>query len=154
VNSRRILGCLGVVTALAAAACSRPYAMDRPHAFREYTESHDLRLITADGIMLKVRKTDNYPKATLGFWADAMNTHLQEQGYAAKSKQCFKTASGLDGCTLDFLVPHGAQDWVLSETLFVVDDDIYLVEVAGPYDRYAKIERQLAQSYKTFRMAH
>ena len=150
-NVRRILGGLGLV--MAVAACGRPYAMDRPHAFREYTESRDLRLITADGVMLKVRKTDNYPKAALAFWADAMSTHLQEQGYAPKSKLCFKTASGLDGCTLDFLVPHGAQDWALSETLFVVDDDIYLVEVAGPYDRYAQVEKQLAASYKTFRLA-
>ena len=149
-NARGILGCLGLFVALA--GCGRPYAMERPPAFREYTESHDLRLITADGVMLKVRKTDNYPKAALAFWADAMSTHLQEQGYAAKSKLCFKTASGLDGCTLDFLVPHGAQDWALSETLFVVDDDIYLVEVAGPYDRYAQVEKQLAESYKTFRL--
>jgi hypothetical protein len=152
VNARSILGGLCVLIALV--GCGRPYAMTRPHAFREYADSHDLRLITADGVMLKVRKTDNYPKAALAFWADAMSTHLQEQGYAAKSKLCFKTASGLDGCTLDFLVPHGAEDWALSETLFVVDDDIYLVEVAGPYERYAPLEKQLAESYKTFRLAH
>ena len=153
-NTRRLFGWVGVIAALATTACGRPYVMARPPAFREYTESRDLRLITADGIMLKVRQTDNYPKAALGFWADAMSTHLQEQGYATKSKLCFKTANGLDGCTLDFLVPHGAQDWVLSETLFVADDDIYLVEVAGPYDRYTKLEKQLADSYKTFRLLH
>jgi hypothetical protein len=150
VSARRSLGCLALLVAVA--GCGRPYTMNRPPAFREYTESHDLRLITADGVMLKARKTDNYPKAALAFWADAMSTHLQEQGYAAKSKLCFKTRRGLDGCTLDFLVPHGAQDWVLSETLFVVDDDIYLVEVAGPYDRYAPLEKQLAESYKTFHL--
>jgi hypothetical protein len=126
--------------------------MNRPAAFREYTESHDLKLITPDGVMLKVRTTDNYPKAALAFWVDAMSAHLQEQGYAAKSKTCFKTDSGLDGCTLDFLVPHGVEDWVLSETVFVDDDDIYLVEVAGPFDRYAKVERELSQSYRTFRL--
>jgi hypothetical protein len=43
---------------------------------------------------------------------------------------------------------------VTEQTIFVVDDDVYLVEVAGPYDRYARLEKQLAESYKTFRLAH
>jgi hypothetical protein len=126
--------------------------MERPPSFREYTESRDLKLITAEGIMLKVRKTENYPKAALAFWVDAMSGHLVERGYAAKSKHCFKTQTGLDGCTLDFVVPHGATDWVLSETLFVVDDAIYLVEVAGPFDRYVKVEKELAQAYRSFQI--
>lgn len=147
-----ILRALVCALVLLAAGCARGYAMDRPPAFREYTESHNLKLITPDGVMLKVRTVDNYPKAALGFWVDAMKGHLEEQGYASKSKDCFKTQSGLDGCTLDFLVPHGATDWVMSETLFVNDDDIYVIEVAGPFDRYTQVEKQLAQSYRTFHL--
>jgi hypothetical protein len=143
---------IAVALTLSAAGCGRGYGMDRPPAFREYTESHHLKLITPDGVMLKVRTVDNYPKAALGFWVDAMKGHLEEQGYASKSKDCFTTQAGLDGCTLDFVVPHGAVDWVMSETLFVVDDDIYVIEVAGPFDRYTKVEKQLGASYRTFHL--
>ena len=43
----------------------------------------------------------------------------------------FETDKGLDGCTLEFMLPHGAEDWVLSETIFVVEDTVFLVETAG-----------------------
>ena len=36
------------------------------------------------------------------------------------------------------------------KTIFVVDDTIVLVEVAGPYERYASVEKALSASLKTF----
>ena len=57
----------------------------------------------------------------------------------------------LKGCTLDFLLPHGAEDWVLSETIFVVDDTVYLLESAGPYDKFAAVEEELKKALETFR---
>jgi hypothetical protein len=124
--------------------------MNAPKSFKRYQESRDFKMITADGVMLKAREVDNYPEASLDFWVDAMGRHLEKSGYVLKSKSCFKTQKGRDACTLDFLLPHGAEDWAFSETVFVVDDTIVLVEVAGPYERYAKVEKELAAALKTF----
>jgi hypothetical protein len=96
--------------------------------------------------MLKVREVDNYPKGTLDFWTDALARHFEAQGYVAHSKHCFSTAAGLPGCTLDFLLPYGTDDWVFSETLFVVEDTIALVEVAGPFVRYKPIAENLKRA--------
>jgi hypothetical protein len=140
-----------LVLGLAVSACGPPsYKMELPTAFKQFEESRDYKLITADGVMLKAREVENYPEAGLDFWTDAMKQHLDEQGYVLSTEECFKTKKGLDGCTMDFMLPHGAEDWVLSETLFVVDDEIIVVEVAGPYDRYAAIEKELKKSIKTF----
>jgi hypothetical protein len=48
------------------------------------------------------------------------------------------------------MLPHGAEDWVLSATLFVVEDDVIVVEAAGPFERFTKIEEELKRAIKTF----
>jgi hypothetical protein len=106
------------------------YQMETPAGFRPFAESEEFRYITADGVMLKGREVENYPAADLPFWADAMQRHLEARGYAFKSKDCFATAAGLNGCTLDFVLPYGTEDWVLSETVFVVGERIVLLEAA------------------------
>jgi len=141
---------LVAVAALASACGPPPYKMDLPRSFKQFEDTRDYKLITADGVMLKAREVENYPEAGLDFWTDALKQHLEEQGYVLKSEECFKTTKGLDGCTMDFMLPHGAEDWVMSETLFVVEDDVILVETAGPYERYAEIEEDLKKSIKTF----
>jgi hypothetical protein len=134
----------------ALAGCAPAYRMEPPAAFKRFERSGDFRYITADGVMLKAREVDNYPRADLPFWVDAMKRHLEERGYALKSEACFETAKKLDGCTVDFLLPYGSEDWVMSETIFVTGGRVVLVEVAGPYDRYAKVEKDLAKALKTF----
>jgi len=144
---------LALTLALAlTAACSGPrYAIETPAAFERYGREPGLKLITADGVMVKAREVENYPKAELPFWVDALRRHLEERGYVAKGPEtCFDTRRGRKGCTLTFLLPHGAEDWVLAETIFVVGDRIVLVEAAGPYERYARVEAALAASLVTF----
>lgn len=142
-----VLCCLSAVC-----GCARNYELARPPSFRPYDGETDVKMVTADGVMLKVREVDNYPKATLLFWTDAMGQHLERQGYALTSKDCFKTKSGLDGCSLRFLLPYGAEDWALMETLFVDDETLYLVEAAGEFERFSKIQAELDQAVRSFRL--
>jgi hypothetical protein len=124
--------------------------MDAPEAFKRYDDRKSFRMISADGVMLKAREVKNYPKADLKFWEDALTRHMLQQGYVHGETECFKTRDGLAGCTVIFLMPSGAEDWVLSETIFVVDDLIVLVEVAGEFSRYQAIAEPLKTALKTF----
>ena len=139
-----------VVILSAAAGCKAPYTMTAPTQFKRFMDTDDFKMITADGVMLRARQVENYPKGDLSFWTDAMTQHLEASGYVLREKRCFKNRSHKDACTLDFLLPHGAEDWAFSETIFVVDDNLVLVEAAGPFDRYAKIETDLAKALETF----
>lgn len=146
-----VVSLLLLALALPAGCGGPPYGLEPPAAFKRYEDAPGLKLITADGVMVKAREVENYPKADLPFWTDAMKRHLEERGYVTKAPEtCFQTRRGLKGCTLDFLLPHGAEDWVLSETIFVVGDRIVLVEAAGPYERYARVEAALKGSLVTF----
>lgn len=150
---RAALERMAVLAALAAllVACGPPpYSLTAPEAFKRYEDSRDFKLITADGVMLKAREVDNYPKADLSFWAEALGRHLDARGYAKKSEHRFKTNKGLEGFTLTFVLPHGAEDYVLSETIFVVGDTVYLVEAAGPFERFAAVEKELDAALATF----
>lgn len=149
--ARRVLLIAGLAAAsLSVAACAPHHAMQTPPGFVRYEKGKDMALITADGVRVKSREERNYPKADLAFWVDAMKRHLQARGYAVQGQTCFQTAGGLPGCTLAFLLPHGAEDWVLSETTFVVGDRIVLVEAAGPFDRFSKVQEGLAKALLTF----
>jgi hypothetical protein len=139
-----------LLAALILGACVPPYSMEVPDGFKRFEETNDYRLITADGVRVAAREVENYPEASLGFWTEALELHLAAQGYAAKSKTCFETAKGLPGCTVDVMLPHGAEDWVLSTTLFVVGERIVLVEAAAPFERFSPIEERLRAALATF----
>ena len=132
------------------AACKVPYTMDTPKSFRKYEDTKAFKMITANGVMLKAREVENYPKGDLAFWTDAMGRHLTERGYIRKETHCFKTDAGRDACTLDFLLPYGTEDWAFSSTIFVEGDDIILVEVAGPFERHAEVADEVKAALKTF----
>jgi hypothetical protein len=131
-------------------ACKPPYSMEIPDGFQRFERTRDFRLITADGVRVKAREVGNYPEATLEFWTEALELHLEAQGYAPKSRHCFETKRGLPGCTVDVLLPHGAEDWVLSTTLFVVGDRVVLVEAAAPFERFSPVEERLRAALLTF----
>lgn len=126
------------------------HRVDAPDAFRAYAEADDLRLITADGVRVAAREVDNEPVADLDFWVDAMKRHLDKRGYALAAEDCFTTKAGQKGCTLDFVLPNGAEDWVMSETIFVFGEKVVLVEAAGPFDRFQAVAPAYKQSLRSF----
>lgn len=153
-TARRLALPLALLLLLSAAACgSSPYRLDAPQGFVRYDKKKGPAFITPDGVRLRARTERNYPKAELAFWADAMERHLVARGYLLHGKQCFKTTKGLDGCTAEFILPHAGEDWVLAETVFVLGDELALLEAAGPFDRYKKVSAALAKAYLSFEPA-
>jgi hypothetical protein len=130
--------------------CAPVYHMNTPEGFVRYEKKKGLAFITPDGVRLHSRTVRNYPKADLLFWADAMERHLTARGYLLHAKRCFTTKKGLGGCTAEFVVPHGAEDWMLAETIFVLGDDVALLEAAGPFARYQRVAPALSKEYEGF----
>jgi len=147
---RTVVYFLAVATAMLALGGCLSFNIDTPDRFRRFHDTDDLKMITADGVMLKSRTIENYPKADLSFWVDAMKRHLEERGYAFKHEDCFQTQTGLDGCAIEFILPHGAEDWVFSQCLFVIDDAIVVLESAGPFEKFVQVEESLRAAYRTF----
>ncbi|MCK9523300.1 MAG: hypothetical protein M0R76_09715 [Proteobacteria bacterium] len=141
---------LATLVLIAAGCAAPPYRMDIPDAFKQYDTTQSLKWISADGVMLHTREVKNDPKAPATFWQDALIHHMTAQGYAHSATDCFTTQQGQHACTSTFLLPKGNQDWVLSETLFVGDKKIVLVEVTGEYARYEALADDIATALRTF----
>jgi hypothetical protein len=135
---------------LCAAGCAPIHRMDVPAGFKKYERTRALKMITADGVMLKAREVENYPRADLRFWTEALRRHLTARGYVFQRETSFRSAAGLAGCTLEFVVPHGGEDWVMSETLFVVGPRVVLVEAAGVYERFVRVGPAIEKALRTF----
>lgn len=150
--ARALAALAAAVLVIAAAGCRTPhYRMTDPPSFKRFPGEDGLRMITADGVMLKVREVENYPLADLAFWVDAMRRHLEQQGYALQGEpRLFDTKAGRKGARLVFVVPRGQEDWVLGETVFVVGERIVLVETAGPYELHAPLEKEIDEALATF----
>jgi len=131
-------------------ACGSAWQMQTPTGFVPFRDKSGPAFITADGVRCSLRTEDNYPKADLAFWTDALQRHLVARGYLLHGQQCFKTTAGLDGCTSEFVVPHGGEDWVFAQTIYVTDDELQILEAAGPFDRYKKVAPALQEAYLTF----
>lgn len=126
------------------------YTYDAPKQFKAY-DAVGIRMITPDGVKLKVREVENYPKkADLSFWTEAVVRHLESNGYTKVRETTFSTRKGTPGVTLEFVVPRGPEDWVFSETIFVVEKRIVLVEAAGPFALFEPLAEDLRASYATF----
>lgn len=137
------------LVALALAGCAPVLRMDTPDGFVRYQHKDGPAFITADGVRVRARRVANYPKADLQFWIDAMDRHLTARGYLSRGRTCFKTAAGSEACTAEYVVPQGAEDWVMAETVMVDGDALVLVEAAGPFARYQHAAPALAKAYPT-----
>lgn len=132
------------------ASCTAPYSMNVPPSFKKYEDTRTFKLVSADGVLLKARKVKNDPQADLDFWVEAMKKHLDERGYLLQEERRFNTTTGHKACTLNFALPHGAQDWMMSETILVVGKRVVLVEAAAPFERFSAMEEELRQALLTF----
>ena len=145
----RITFCVGVLL-LGLFGCGPVFQLQAPEAFARFDSGDHNRWITADGGRMRIREIPNEPRATLPFWTEALSGHLKRRGYVRKSERCFKTARDLDACTLDHLLARGSGDWVMSVTLFVVEDRLVLIEVVGPWQRWKRHEPALSAAIAQF----
>ena len=64
--ARALAAVSGVLFVLAVAGCpAREYRMTDPPSFKRFHGEEGLRMITADGVMLKVREVENYEAPSL-----------------------------------------------------------------------------------------
>ncbi len=142
---------LGALLCIGALGCGPAYRIETPKSFRRYQQSHDFRWITPEGVVLRGREVENEPRATLAFWSQATQHHLERRGYKLQTKRAFRTAEGLDGERLDFLVPRGGEDWLFSVGLIVREARIYVLEAGGPWAQMHPLDAELQGVFASFR---
>ena len=126
---------LALLVCVAIVGCTTTAGMNTPDGFARYEESEEFRLITAEGIVLRARVESNSPRQSLDFWSEALANHLSSSGYVLLEQSEFDTGVG-EGVVFEWLAPVGGEDWIYMTAIIVVDDQIVVVESAGPHDQY------------------
>ncbi len=126
-----------VACALLGAGCSRPLLTTPPRFLELEGErgAFDYRATSADGIVIGARRLgyDRDRGGGLDFWIDAVKQRLAQMGgYELLAEKPVKTSQGLPGKQLRFgrdenRIPY--QYWI---AVFVVGDDLFVVEAGGP----------------------
>ena len=127
---------LGILLCVAAiTGCATTASMNTPDGFARFEDPEEYRVVTPEGIFLRVRVEQNRPEQSLEFWAEALAHHLSNSGYTLVEQSRFQAAAG-SGTWFEWLAPVGQDDWIFLTAIVVAGEQIVVVESAGPYDHY------------------
>ena len=143
--------------ALLVNACTtvQPARITTPAGFAEYQHSSSYRIVSPEGVVLRIRTTENKPTQSIDFWAATLERQLNQSGYALISKGTFEPknlptpADSARGAYFEWSAPVGASDYTYLTAIALSGDRIVIVEAAGPIEYYAKHAGQIRNALAT-----
>jgi hypothetical protein len=109
------------------------------------------RALSPEGLAFRVRSFRNEPAKDLGFWGEALESHLRKEGYRPNGEGRSFQAGNLPGSALEWVVPFGQESYVYLTALLVAGDRILLAEAGGPYKLYLEYRSSLLESLESMR---
>jgi len=146
---------LGLLFALLAGACARPFVASTPVGFVELEhqsrEGFDYRSTQPDGLVTAVRVIANEPQGTLAFWSRAIQNQLREtRGYSLLAKRAVTSLDGTPGEQLQFGHDEGQKPHLYVLTLFADQDDIFIMEQGGEKELFERHRPELDAAVANF----
>ncbi len=143
--------------ALLLSACTtvQPARLTTPAGFAEYRHSSSFRIVSPEGVVLRVRTTENKPKQTIDFWSATLERQLSQSGYALISKGTFEPkklptpAGSTHGSYFVWSAPVGANDYAYLTAIALSGEQIVIVEAAGPIDHYRAHAKAIEEALAT-----
>lgn len=138
---RRLFITLGLcVLGLSTTAGCRKYKLEPPTGFAQVDhDDYGARMKAGDDVGLHLRVFPNVDGGTLGFWSEDLVKKLGKRGYTLVGQKAEKSKNGVDGTRFDFdyTAPGSTAKKFYSAVLFVSDDNVVVVQLAGDDARRA-----------------
>jgi hypothetical protein len=151
--SLRRIAPIALVLSMLAPACAR-FHIRMPDGFARLQDprpSYDDRALSAYGVAVAVRAVPNRERASIDFWAEAIDRRLRRSGtYRPVSATDIRTDRGQQGKSLRYNLgdpQDGATYWV---TVFVTRDWVYLVEAGGASSAFARAQVEVERAIRSF----
>jgi hypothetical protein len=123
--------------AVAAAAGCQP-AMVLPDGFVPVEEQpglHQMRAVSADGVVLALRSHENPKRGTLAFWSEAIKNELvSAKGYKLVREEPVRSQVGRHGVLLTFTTEQKGTPFTYMTAVFVTGGQVLLAEAGGKAD--------------------
>ena len=97
-------------------------------------------------MLFRVRSIKNEPQKDLVFWGEALENHLNKEGYRANGKARSFESSGNDGLYYEWILPSGNESYLYLTALIVTDRTITLAEAAAPHPVFTQYRQALLDS--------
>ncbi len=107
-----------------------------PDGFARYTNAGEIKAVSPEGVIYRVRHEDNKPFARLPFWKEALKKRMLDAGYVFLNEAPIK-ADARDGYLLELTAPDGPQDYTYLVAVFVHEKKIVIAEAAGEVNELA-----------------
>jgi len=140
-----------ITTMLLGCATARP-ELAVPTSFVQVDgDPYDVRLTTAQGVVLGVRAFDNAPYGDLGFWSAAVDAQARQR-YEATAREEIETESGVAGVRIRYRGAHAGRPHVYWATVFVTERRVLLVEAGGDEAHFGEREAELEAAIRSLRL--
>ncbi len=140
-------------------ACGPAFVLERPADFLELDDSRNAprgyayRATSADGAVVAVRRLENRGHGSLAFWTEVIRNQLRYGGgYAVLEETSVRAASGESGTRLVCGRDQGGRTYTYWVTLFVVDEQLFVVEAGGEREAFERARPAVEASLAGFRI--
>ena len=123
------------------AACAR-YKADIPEIFAAQKEGGKIVFYSPDGFKAAIKSEKNKPEKNTAFWAEALRTQLEGEGYLILSEKPY-TSDNLEWVSFTWLLPKGQRYYKYMTALSVRDKRIFIMEAAGEKDIFDSYEKDV-----------
>lgn len=116
-----------------------------PDGFAKYRDNNKdlLRAVSPERVVYRVHTVSDEPKADLAFWKTALETHFKKGGYIIIEQKPIKAAS-VPGYSFVVATTFAEKDYTYALNIFVVKQDVVLIEVGGENAYFDKYRQQIA----------
>ena len=104
------------------------------------------KAVSPEGMIYRVRTLKNYPVQTLEFWAQALQNHLEKEGYRKISDgRSFETEDNT-GMLFEWAMPYGNESYIYLTAIVVSEKKIAVAEAAAEHTIYDQYREALLES--------
>lgn len=119
-----------------------------PEGFAPYTDSSQVKAVSPEGVVYRVRREAHQPRAELTFWKEALKNRMLDAGYIFLAEAPI-SAGERPGYLLELTAPHGPQDLTYLTAIFVREREIVIVEAAGEVTAFAPRREAILQAIRS-----
>ena len=124
--------------------------VQKPEGFAEVlpwqVAATQYKAVSPEGMIYRVRTVKNYPEQTLEFWAQALQNHLEKEGYRSVSDgRSFETEDN-SGRIFEWAMPYGNESYIYLTAIVVSEKRIAVAEAAAEHTIYYQYREALLES--------
>ncbi len=127
---------------LSVSGCSLSFKAEIPSGFAVSKKKGALVIYSPDGLKMRIKTEKNSPEKDTLFWAEALKTHLENNGYFLLDEKPFYSVN-LEGTKFIWLMPSGHDYYKYMTAIAVNGKKIYIIEASGEKELFDSYEQDI-----------